>query len=98
MPVIGVSTNDYAKAYLLRVLIRRETVNTELGGVPVSLTFSPLCEAAMVFNHRVGSTFLNFGTSGKLRNSDLVMWDRQTESWWQQFLGEAIVIEMTALD
>ena len=49
----------------------------------------------MVFNHRVGSTFLNFGTSGKLRNSDLVMWDRQTESWRQQFLGEAIVLEMT---
>ena len=49
----------------------------------------------MVFNHRVGSKFLDFGTSEKLRNSDLVIWDRQTESWWQQFLGEAIVVKMT---
>ena len=49
----------------------------------------------MVFNHRVGSKFLDFGTSEKLRNSDLVMWDRQTKSWWQPFLGEAIVVEMT---
>ena len=73
-------------------------MNNELGGVPISVIFCPLCKAAMVFNHRVGSKFLDFGTSGKLRNSDLVIWDRQTESWWQQFLGEAIVIEMTALD
>ena len=49
----------------------------------------------MLFNHRVGSKFLDFGTSGKLRNSGLVMWDRQAESWWRQFLGEAIVVKMT---
>ena len=48
-----------------------------------------------VFDRRVGDQVLDFGTTGKLRKSDLVMWDRQTESWWQQFLGEAIVGEMT---
>lgn len=94
-PVIGLSINGEAKAYPLRILMRHEIVNDELGGVPISVTFCPLCNAAMVFDRRVGDKVLDFGTTGKLRNSDLVMWDRQTESWWQQFLGEAIVGEMT---
>jgi hypothetical protein len=64
-------------------------------GVPIAETFCPLCNAAMVFDRRVGNKILDFGTTGKLRNSDLIMWDRQTESWWQQFLGEAIVGSMT---
>ncbi len=51
--------------------------------------------AEAVCDRRVGDKVLDFGTTGKLRNSDLVMWDRHTESWWQQFLGEAIVGEMT---
>ena len=94
-PVIGVSINGQAKAYPLRILMRHEIVNDELGGVPITVTFCPLCNAAMVFDRRVGDTVLDFGTTGKLRNSDLVMWDRQTESRWQQFLGEAIVGSMT---
>lgn len=94
-PVIGVSINGKAKAYPLRILMRHEIVNDELGGMPITVTFCPLCNAAMVFDRRVGSKVLDFGTTGKLRNSDLVMWDRQTESWWQQFLGEAIVGSMT---
>ncbi len=94
-PVIGVSINGKAKAYPLRILMRHEIVNDELGGVPITVTFCPLCNAAMVFDRRVGDKVLDFGTTGKLRNSDLVMWDRQTESWWQQFLGEAIVGSMT---
>ena len=65
------------------------------GGVPVAVTFCPLCNAAMVFDRRVEGRVLEFGTTGKLRYSDLVMYDRQTESWWQQFLGEAIVGVMT---
>ncbi|MEL0018845.1 MAG: DUF3179 domain-containing protein [Rickettsiales bacterium] len=94
-PVIGLSINGAAKAYPLRILMRHEIVNDELGGVPISVTFCPLCNAAVVFDRRVGGKVLDFGTTGKLRNSDLVMWDRQTESWWQQFLGEAIVGTMT---
>ena len=66
-----------------------------VGGVPVAVTFCPLCNAAIVFDRRLDGTVHDFGTSGKLRNSDLVMWDRQTESWWQQFTGEAIVGELT---
>lgn len=94
-PVIGLAINGKARAYPLRILMRHEIVNDELGGAPISVTFCPLCNAAMVFDRRVGDKVLDFGTTGKLRNSDLVMWDRQTESWWQQFLGEAIVGSMT---
>lgn len=94
-PVIGVILNGEAKAYPLRILMWHEIVNDEVGGVPVSVTFCPLCNAAMVFDRRVGARVLDFGTTGKLRRSDLVMYDRQTESWWQQFMGEAIVGELT---
>lgn len=94
-PVIGLVVGGEARAYPLRILIWHEIVNDEVGGIPVSVTFCPLCNAAMVFDRRVASRVLDFGTTGLLRNSDLVMWDRQTESWWQQFLGEAIVGELT---
>lgn len=94
-PVIGLIVNGEAKAYPLQVLMFHEIANDTIGGVPVSVTFCPLCNAAIVFDRRVGNQVLDFGTTGKLRRSDLVMWDRQTESWWQQFLGEAIVGEMT---
>ena len=62
-----------------------------MGGTPVTITYCPLCNSAIVFDRRVPPHVLDFGTTGKLRNSDLVMYDRQTESWWQQFTGEAIV-------
>ena len=94
-PVIGVIINEQAKAYPLSVLMWHEIANDELGSVPISVTFCPLCNAAIVFDRRLDGRVLDFGTTGRLRNSDLVMWDRQTESWWQQFLGEAIVGEMT---
>ncbi len=94
-PVIGVTIGGQMKAYPLRVLMWHEIVNDELGGVPVAVTFCPLCNATIVFDRRVGERVLDFGTTGKLRNSDLVMWDRQTQSWWQQALGEAIVGDYT---
>ena len=90
-PVIGVVINGKARAYPLSILIWHEIVNDELAGVPITVTFCPLCNAAVVFDRRLDGQVLDFGTTGKLRNSDLVMYDRQTESWWQQFLGEAIV-------
>jgi len=94
-PVIGVTINGETRAYPLRVLTWHEIVNDTLGGVPVTVTYCPLCNSAIVFDRRVGGRILDFGTTGKLRNSDMVMYDRQTESWWQQFLGEGIVGEMT---
>lgn len=94
-PVIGLIVGGEARAYPLQILMWHEIVNDTIGGVPVSVTFCPLCNAAIVFDRRVAGRVLDFGTTGKLRMSDLVMYDRQTESWWQQFLGQAIVGEMT---
>src|SRR5262249_53068416 len=62
-----------------------------VGGVPVAVTFCPLCNTAIAFDRRVAGRTLSFGTTGNLRNSDLVMYDRQTQSWWQQFGGEGMV-------
>ncbi len=94
-PVIGLGIGDDIRAYPLRVLMWHEIVNDVVGGVPVAVTFCPLCNTAVVFDRRLDGQVLEFGTTGKLRNSDLVMYDRQTESWWQQFVGEAIVGELT---
>jgi len=94
-PVIGVIINGQARAYPLSVLTWHEIVNDSLAGVPITVTFCPLCNSAIVFDRRLDGRVLDFGTTGKLRNSDMVMYDRQTESWWQQFLGEGIVGEMT---
>jgi len=94
-PVIGLLLGGEARAYPLRYLMFHEIVNDVIGEVPVAVTFCPLCNSAIVFDRRIGGRTLEFGTTGKLRNSDLVMYDRQTESWWQQFLGEAIVGELT---
>jgi len=66
-----------------------------VGGAPAVITFCPLCNTALVFDARLGGRVHDFGTTGKLRFSDLVMYDRQTESWWQQATGEAIVGDLT---
>ena len=90
-PVVALEINDEARAYPLAILTWHEIANDTLGGVPVSVTFCPLCNSAVAFDRRLGDVTLTFGVSGNLRNSDLVMWDRQTESWWQQLTGEGIV-------
>jgi hypothetical protein len=72
-------------------LIWHEIANDEIAGVPIAITFCPLCNSSIVFDRRVDGEILEFGVSGVLRNSDMVMYDRQTESWWQQFTGEGIV-------
>ena len=93
--VISIEVNGDARAYPLRILMWHEIVNDVVGGVPVAVTYCPLCNSAVVFDRRLGGQVLDFGTTGRLRYSDLVMYDRQTESWWQQFLGEAIVGTLT---
>jgi hypothetical protein len=93
-PVVALTIGGDARAYPLQILTWHEIVNDELSGVPVSVTFCPLCNSAITFDRRLNGTVYDFGTSGLLRNSDLVMWDRQTESLWQQFTGEGIVGEL----
>jgi hypothetical protein len=95
-PVIAFTINGEARAYPLQILVWHEIVNDEVVGTPVAITFCPLCNTAIAFDRRVpGVGTLRFGTSGLLRNSDLVMWDDHTESWWQQFTGTAIVGSLT---
>jgi len=93
-PVISLEINGVTKAYPLQILTWHEIVNDELGGVPVAVTFCPLCNSAIAFDRRLDGVVYDFGTSGSLRFSDLIMWDRQTESWWQQLSGEAIIGEL----
>ena len=90
-PVIAVEIGGVARAYPLQILIWHEIANDELGGVPVSVTFCPLCNSAIVFDRRFGGDILDFGTTGRLRMSDLVMYDRQTETWWQQLTGTGLI-------
>ena len=94
-PVITVAINGDVRAYPLRILTWHEIVNDTVGGKPVTVTYCPLCNAAIVFDRTVKGKVLDFGTTGLLRKSDLVMYDRQTQSWWQQFAGEAIAGSMT---
>lgn len=102
-PVITVEIDgERPRAYPIRYLTWHEIVNDRIGGVPVAVTFCPLCNSGITFDRRVKGRVLTFGVSGKLRNSDMVMFDRETESWWQQAIGTGIVgdmngVELTAL-
>jgi hypothetical protein len=86
------------RAYPIRYLTWHEIVNDEVGGRPIAVTFCPLCNSALAFDRQVAGQVLEFGVSGNLRNSDLIMYDRQTESWWQQATGVGIVGEMAGVD
>jgi len=90
-PVITLELGGVPRAYPIRYLMWHEIVNDIADGRPVAVTFCPLCNSGMVFDRKVGDRVLEFGVSGKLRNSDMVMYDRQTESWWQQAIGTGIV-------
>jgi hypothetical protein len=97
-PVITVTVDGKTRGYPLTILIWHEIVNDQLGGMPITVTYCPLCNSAVVFDRRVGDKVLDFGTTGNLRFSDLVMYDRQTESWWQQFTGQGIVGEFAGAE
>ncbi len=90
-PVIAVEIADEARAYPLAILMWHEIANDEIAGLPIAVTFCPLCNSSITFKRQLGDDLLEFGVSGLLRNSDLIMFDRQSESWWQQLTGEALV-------
>jgi len=96
-PVIELKVGKVVRGYPIQILIWHEIANDTIGGVPVAVTFCPLCNTAIVFERRVKGRTLDFGVSGNLRNSDLVMYDRQTESWWQQFGGRALVGDLAGV-
>ncbi|HXG35381.1 MAG TPA: DUF3179 domain-containing protein [Dehalococcoidia bacterium] len=90
-PVAAVEVNGEAKAYPLQILVWHEIVNDVINGEPITVTFCPLCNTTIAFFRSFGGQVLDFGTTGNLRFSDLVMYDRQTETWWQQLDGQGIV-------
>ena len=90
--LVGVLAIDgEAHVYPLRMLVYHEVANDEIAGVPVLVTFCPLCDTVLAFDRRVAGEALLFGVSMKLLHDNLIMWDHQTESWWQQVSGTAIV-------
>jgi len=94
-PVIFLRLGDDARAYPLQILVWHEIVNDVVDGRPILVTFCPLCNTAIAFERTVDGRVLDFGTTGRLRYSNLIMYDRQTETWWQQANGEAIAGEQT---
>ncbi len=98
-PVITVAIEGAKpRAYPIRYLTWHEIVNDRVNGQPIAVTFCPLCNSALVFDRRVAGKLLRFGVSGKLRHSDMVMYDRETQSWWQQAEGRAIVGALTGTE
>lgn len=94
-PVIALATESGARAYPVQILMWHEIVNDVVDSRPVSVTYCPLCNTALAFDRRVDDLVLDFGVSGLLFNSDLVMYDRQTESLWPQIEGEAVAGVLT---
>lgn len=90
-PVIAFERGGDARAYPLRILTWHEIVNDVVGGEPVLVTYCPLCNSALAFSRVVDGETREFGVSGDLRRSDLLMFDRATHTLWQQLTGEAIV-------
>lgn len=96
-PVALVQVGADVRAYPLQILTWHEIVNDTVGGLPLTITFCPLCNTAIAFERTVDGITLDFGTTGRLRFSNLIMYDRQTETWWQQGTGEAIAGELTGV-
>jgi len=95
--VIGLEINGEARAYPLFILVWHEIVNDKVGDVPISVTYCPLCYTNQVFERIINGNEVEFGTSGKLYNSNLLMYDRWTESYWSQGLGMAVTGELTGM-
>lgn len=89
-PVITLAINGEAKAWPISILIWHEIVNDTVGGVPVAVTFSPLTNSSRVFKRIVGGEETRFGTSGLHRHTGQVIYDRATQSWWQQMEAKAV--------
>ena len=89
--VLALEVEGEARAYPVQILVWHELVNDTIGGVPVTVSYCPLCNSAVAYDRRLGDRVLDFGTSGNLYQSALVMYDRQTESLWAHITGEAVV-------
>jgi hypothetical protein len=89
-PVLRVEVGEVAKAYPIQILMWHEIVNDTVNGKPLAVTFCPLCNTGIVLERTIDGEAVELGTTGRLRFSNLIMYDRKTETWWQQGTGEAI--------
>ena len=89
--IFALDFNGVVRAYPQRIMNWHEIVNDEVNGAPIAITFCPLCGSALAFERTVDGVITEFGVSGKLHNSDLVMYDRYEGNLWQQITGEAII-------
>lgn len=94
-PVVFVQVGDDTRAYPIQILMWHEIVNDTVGNEPLIVSFCPLCNTAIAFKRTFNGEIFDFGTTGRLRYSNLIMYDRQTETWWQQATGDAIAGEYT---
>jgi hypothetical protein len=93
--VLVLTVGEETRAYPFQIMTWHEIVNDTVGGVPVAVTYCPLCNSGVAFDRRVDGKVLDFGTSGMLHASNLIMYDRQTESLWPQLSGQAAIGVMT---
>ena len=94
-PVIALQVNGVSRAYPMEIIVWHEVVNDVIGGVPVAVTFCSVCHSAIAFDRRLERRILWFGVSGFVYGANMILYDRETESWWQQFTGEAVVGDLT---
>ncbi|PSQ97570.1 MAG: hypothetical protein BRD55_01495 [Bacteroidetes bacterium SW_9_63_38] len=90
-PIIVIERDGAVRGYPLQILTHHEIVNDRIGDTPVAVTFCPLCYSSVAFRRTLDGEPVTFGVSGLLRHSDLVMYDRKTETLWQQLTGDAVV-------
>ncbi len=93
--MLAIEIDGEARAYPIQIMTWHEIVNDTIAGIPVAISYCPLCNSASAYERRLGGEIVDFGTSGLLYRSALVMYDRQTESLWSHFTGEAVAGELT---
>lgn len=93
--VLGLVYKGEKRVYPLQIMVWHEIVNDFVAGDPILITYCPLCGSGIAYKREINGNPVEFGTSGKLYNSNLVMYDRKTDSYWAQIGGNAIVGELT---
>ncbi|MEX0942810.1 MAG: DUF3179 domain-containing protein [Pseudomonadales bacterium] len=96
--VLGVIIDDVARAYPVKILDWHEVVNDQIGSQYFVVTYCPLCGSGMVFATNAAETRLLFGVSGLLYDSDVLLFDRNTESLWSQLMGKAVSGQLKGIE
>jgi hypothetical protein len=96
--VLTIIYKDIKRVYPLQILVWHEIVNDKIAGDPILITYCPLCGSGIAYERKINNKEVEFGTSGKLYNSNLVMYDRETDTYWTQIDGKAIVGELTGME